>query len=73
MRELRPPQRQALGLFAGSKVVSSVDLAEYLGISPRQGREWCVKWVEEGFLIIVNPSKKARSYGLAARFEEGLL
>jgi len=73
MRELRPHQRQALGLFAGSKVVTSVEVAAYLGITPRQGREWCAKWVQEGFLEIVNLSKKARTYGLAVRFESGLL
>ncbi|RYD32022.1 MAG: Fic family protein [Verrucomicrobiaceae bacterium] len=72
MRELRPPQRQALGLFSGSRVVTSSELAAYLGISPRQGRDWCAKWTAEGFLKAVNASKKARSYGLAARFEAGL-
>ncbi len=73
MRELRPPQRQALGLFVRSKIVTAGEMAEYLGISPRQAREWCAKWAEEGFLVVVNPSKKARSYGLAARFEAGLI
>ncbi|OYW70453.1 MAG: hypothetical protein B7Z37_30685 [Verrucomicrobia bacterium 12-59-8] len=73
MRELRPLQRQAMGLFVQSKIVTAGELAEYLGISPRQGRELCTKWLEEGFLVIENPSKKARSYRLAERFEEGLV
>mgnify|MGYP000263819759 CR=1 FL=1 len=73
MRELRPLQRQALGLFLQSKIITAGELADYLGISARQGRETCAKWVEEGFLVIENPSKKARSYRLAERYEEGLV
>lgn len=73
MRELRPLQRQAVGLFAQSKVVTAGELAGYLGIGQRQGRELCAKWVTEGFLVVENPSKKARSYRLAERYEEGLV
>jgi Fic family protein len=73
MRELRPLQRQALGLFVQSKVVTAGELADYLGIAPRQGRDLCAKWSAEGFLAVENPSKKARSYRLSARYEEGLI
>ncbi len=73
MRELRPFQRQALGLFLQSKIITAGELADYLGIAARQGRETCAKWVEEGFLVVENPSKKARSYRLAERFEAGLV
>ncbi|MDZ4288956.1 MAG: Fic family protein, partial [Prosthecobacter sp.] len=72
MRELRPLQRQALGLFLQSRVVTSNEIARYLGIALRQARLQCAKWVEEGFLVVENPSKKARSYRLAERFEEGV-
>jgi len=73
LRELRPLQRQALGLFVQSKIVTAGEIAEYLGLAARQGRELCAKWIEEGFLAVENPSKKARSYRLAERFEEGLV
>lgn len=73
MRELRPLQRQALGLFVQSKIVTAGEVASYLGVSPRQGRELCAKWIDEGFLAYENPSKKARSYRLAERYEEGLV
>jgi Fic family protein len=73
LRELRPLQRQALGLFVQSRVVTTSELAAYLGISQRQSRDQCVKWVEEGFLVIENPSNKARSYRLAERFEQGVV
>lgn len=72
MRELRPLQRQALGLFAQSRIVTAGELADYLGIGQRQGRELCAKWLNEGFLAIENPSKKARSYRLAERYEMGM-
>ena len=73
MRELRPVQRQLLGLFVQSKVVSSPEIAGYLGITQRLAREACGKWVTEGFLEIENISKKARSYRLAGRYETGLM
>lgn len=72
MRELRPVQRQLLGLFAQSREVSSSEIAEYLGFTQRLAREACSKWVTEGFLQIENASKKARSYRLAGRYEIGL-
>ncbi|MCW0219926.1 MAG: Fic family protein [Prosthecobacter sp.] len=72
MRDLRPLQRQALGLFAQSKIVTANELGAYLGLAPRQARETCAKWVEEGFLAVANPSKKARSYRLAERYENEL-
>ena len=43
MRELRPLQRQVLGLFVQSKVVTVGELADYLGIAARQGRDLCSK------------------------------
>lgn len=70
MRELRPQQRQVLGWFAQNKWITSRILAGYLGIAPRQGRELCAKWVAEGFLNVVDPAKKSRSYRLAQRYEQ---
>lgn len=68
-RNLHPLQRQSLGLFASSKTITAADLSQYLGLQQRQVRELCAKWVEEGFLVINNPSKKARSYQLANKYE----
>jgi hypothetical protein len=73
LRELRPLQRQALGLFLKSKVVTATELADYLGLSPRQGRLLCGNWIQAGFLVVHNPSKKARSYRMAERFELSLV
>ncbi len=73
LRELRPLQRQVLGLFIRSKVATVSEIASYLGISARQGRDQCRKWFEDGFLVVENPSKKARSYRLSEKFEAGLI
>ncbi len=73
MRELRPLQRQVLGLFVQSRVVKGSELAEYLGLTSRQGRDLCARWKKEEFLVIENPSKKSRCYRLAERWEKGLM
>lgn len=36
---------------------------------PRTGAQLCQNWVEEGFLIVIDPSNKGRSYALAPRYE----
>ena len=43
-----------------SRIITATELATYLGLSPRQGRELCGKWIEEGFLVIENAAKKGR-------------
>jgi len=73
LRELRPLQRQALGLFAKHRIVTSNELAAYLGLSPRQGRDQSAKWASEGFLAVANASKKGRSYRLVERFENAIV
>ena len=73
MRELRPLQRQVLGLFVRNRIITSSELGKYLGISQRQASELCAQWIEEGFLVVDNPSKRARSYRLAERFERNLI
>ena len=69
LRKLNANQKQALTLFAKQEEVRSVELAQHLGISPRSAAEFCIKWTEEGFLKVGNPSKKARTYMLGERFE----
>jgi Fic family protein len=69
LRELSPQQRQALGLFLRFKQVSARDLATYFKASPRQARALCAEWVEDKFLVVIDPSKKRRRYGLAEKYE----
>ena len=73
MRGLRALQRQAMGLFAQTQVVTAAELATYLGIGIRQARDQCAKWVEQEFLVMEDSSKKSRSYRLADRYEQKLI
>lgn len=69
MRELTPDQRNALGLFRRSRVVTSKDVAAYFKLKPRSASLLCVQWVRAGFLEKENPSTKGRTYRLAGRYE----
>jgi Fic family protein len=72
LRELRPMQRQLLSLFARSKEVSLQEMADHLGISSRAVYRNLTNWMDMGFICIVNPSKKGRSYGLTSEWEQVL-
>jgi Fic family protein len=69
LRSLTPQQRSALGLFLRARVVTSKDVAAFFALQPRQASLLCAKWVKDGFLVVENPSTKARSYRLADAFE----
>jgi len=69
LRELMPQQRKALSLFAWMKTVASSDVAKFFKISTRSASALCRKWVNAGFLMIVDPSKKARRYQLTEKYE----
>lgn len=70
LRQLSARQKQALSLFKKQAEIKSSELAEHLGISDRSSSELCIKWVEDGFLKITNPSKRARAYGLSDKYEQ---
>jgi Fic family protein len=69
LRDLDARQRKALSLFLASATVASSDIAAFFTMSARPAAALCAKWVEKGFLEIADPSKKARRYRLAAKYE----
>ena len=69
MRDLDPRQRKALELFKDSTEITSRQVGFLFGFTPRTASKMCFDWVEGGFLIIVNPSNKARTYKLADRYD----
>lgn len=69
LRELDPRQRKVMGLFNEFEEVSAAQISTLLGISTRSAALLCRTWVNEGFLVYGNPSKKARSYRLVPRYE----
>ena len=70
MRQLDVTQRKILQLFTEFREVSSMQIAEYLGMSQQSARLLANRWVDDGFMIISNHSKKARKYRLAEKFEK---
>lgn len=70
LRRLDPRQRRLLELFRARSVVTSIEIAEHLGLSPRTVTDLCRDWVEGGFLAMHDPSRKNRSYRLGDAFEE---
>ena len=54
LRHLKPQQRKILSLFKKQAEVTSQDIAKYLKINHRAGRDLARKWAQEGFLVVVN-------------------
>ncbi|MGH7963202.1 MAG: Fic family protein [Candidatus Binatia bacterium] len=69
LRELNAQQRKALVLFQHARQITAGELAAFFAISPRNASDLCGRWVREGVLVVANPSKKARRYQLAPRYE----
>ncbi len=65
LRKLDPRQRKALELFQDFEAITSHQIGELFGFKPRSSSQICLKWVGEGFLEIVDLSKKGRKYRLA--------
>lgn len=68
LRKLDPKQRKALELFQTFETVTSSQIGELFGFKPRTASQLCKKWVDAGFLEIVDSSKKGRKYGLSKNY-----
>lgn len=69
IRTLDPKQRKALELFQNYEVITSHQIGELFGFQSRTSTALCKKWVEAGFLEIVDHSNKARKYRLAKSYD----
>lgn len=69
LRLLDAKQRRVLELLSERPVITSHDVAKLLHFKPRTSSQLCKKWVGEGFLEVVDASKKGRSYKLAMEYE----
>ncbi len=70
LRLLDTKQRKVLELFDNFQVITSRQVADFCGYTHRYASELCSDWVKQGFLTIVNPSNRARSFTLAAKFKK---
>ncbi len=68
LRKLDHRARVVLALFARQETITSRDVAQALGLSDRMARVLLAGWVADGWLVIAQPSKRARRYGLAADY-----
>ena len=57
-------QRQALVLFEKNEFITSKDVEELFHFAGRTARQLLQKWVRQGFIVVADPSKKARKYKL---------
>jgi len=69
LRRLDPRQRRALELFRRSVVITSRDVEALFGVSQRTARNILSSWVSGGFVLVVDPARKSRSYRLSPDYE----
>ncbi len=73
---MEPPELQrldrrariVLGLFAQHETLTTAQMARALGLAPRTVRDLVVGWLDEGWLEIADPSRRARQYRLSADY-----
>ena len=70
MRRLDHRARVVLGLFARKETITAPEVAEELGLSERMARNLLKDWVEDGWLEVSNPSRRARAYSLSAKYRQ---
>jgi len=68
LRRLDPRQRKALELFRGSAFITSREVGALFGISERAARNLLAAWVSKEFVVVADPAKKSRKYGLGLEF-----
>lgn len=69
-RSLDARKRAMLTLFVRQDTVTAKDVELFFNVKSRTARHVCQQWVEDGFFITVDPSKKLRTYALAESFKE---
>lgn len=70
LRRLDARARTVLALFTTTERITAGDVAGALGLSDRMARVLLKSWVEEGWLEVADPSRRARSYVLSAIYRQ---
>ena len=68
LRKLDHRARVVIALFSKQDTITSRDVAQALGLSARMARVLFKEWVDAGWLVMVNESKRARCYSLSAKY-----
>ncbi|MBV9852159.1 MAG: Fic family protein [Armatimonadetes bacterium] len=69
LRGLDPRRRRLLALFRGQGSATAGEMAAHLSLSRRTVVGLCRGWVAEGFLEVLDPSRKNRAYRLGPAYE----
>jgi len=72
IRKLDARARIVLSLFTKSDSITANDAAQALGISPRMARVLVKGWTDDGWLVVLDASRRARRYGLSAIYRQHL-
>ena len=70
LRFLDIKQRKVLELFGSYGYITSAQVGELFGFKSRSSAMICKKWLDDGFLEVVDPSNKGRKYKLAKKYED---
>lgn len=70
IRKLDPKQRKALELFQEFSAITASQVGELFNFKPRTSAQLCKKWVEMGFIKIVDFSNRGRKYKLSKQYED---
>ncbi len=70
LRRLDARARAVLALFAHQDRITAPEVARLLGLSDRTARLLLQRWTEEGWLVVANPSRRGRLYGLSASYRQ---
>ncbi len=70
LRKLDRRARMVLGLFAKKEAITAADVAKLLGLSDRMARNLMLEWVAAGWLVVLEASRRSRSYGLSAIYRQ---
>lgn len=73
LRELDPKQRKVLELCQKFTFITASQVGELFGFKPRTSAQLCKRWIEVGFLEVVDSSNKGRKYKLSRRYEALIL
>ncbi len=69
LRELDAKQKRILDFFRESRFLTTREIAEHLGVTPRTALNVCHTWLENGF-ILSHGEKKNRRYELTDTWVE---
>jgi len=64
LRQLDIRQRKVLEHFSEADSITAIQIEKLLKLKARTVRHLCKSWVDSGFLLVIDSSKKARKYTL---------